>query len=334
MHPYGICAKKDSEYQWDPEHHKAFTSVKSEILNATYLQFYDSTKPLTLQVDASTRGLGAALLQEKGPVAFASKALTETEYRYSNIEREMLGIVFGLERFHHYVFGRSVLVETDHKPLESIVQKNLHVAPPRLARMLLRVQRYHITVKYVPGKQIPLADALSRITPCPGSAIEGLDISIHELYSNLNSSTTRIAQVREETNKDSTLAVLRETIAVGWPNNRANCPEIIHGYWNYRDELGVEDGIILKGSRIVIPNYLRKDVLKQLHYAHQGVEKCRLRAKSSVFWDGINRDIERLVSSCAQCQTHQPSASNEPLMPRDVPPRPWHTLSSDLFRWE
>ena len=109
-------------------------------------------------------------------MAFASKALTETEYRYSNIEREMLGIVFGLKRFRHHVFGRNVLVETDHKPLESIVQKNLHVAPPRLARMSLRVQRYHITVKYVPGKQIPLADALSRITPCPASAIEGLDI--------------------------------------------------------------------------------------------------------------------------------------------------------------
>jgi len=109
-------------------------------------------------------------------VAFASKALTETEYRYSNIEREMLGIVFGLKRFSHHVFGRNVLVETDHKPLESIVQKNLHVAPPRLARMSLRVQRYHITVKYVRGKQIPLADALSCITPCPASAIEGLDI--------------------------------------------------------------------------------------------------------------------------------------------------------------
>jgi len=102
-------------------------------------------------------------------------------------------------------------------------------------------------VKYVPGKQIPLADALSRITPCPASAIEGLDISIHELYSNLNSSTTRIAQVREETNKDSTLAVLRETIAVGWPNNRADCPEIIHDIgitvmnWELKTALSLRD---------------------------------------------------------------------------------------------
>jgi len=134
--------------------------------------------------------------------------------------------------------------------------------------MLLRIRRYHVTVKYVPGKQISLADALSRITPCPASAIEGLDISVHEIHSKLNASTTRISQIREETAKDNTLAVLRETVAVGWPEKRADCPEIIHGYWNYRDELGVEDGIILKKSRIVIPPSLRKDVLEQLHYAH------------------------------------------------------------------
>ena len=332
--PLRDLCKQDSEYQWGPEHCKAFTNVKDEISGATNLQFYDSKKTLTLQVDASTRGLGAALIQDKGPVAFASKALTETECRYSNIEREMLGIVFGLERFHHYVFGRHTLVETDHKPLESIVQKSLHVAPPRLARMMLRIQRYNVTVKYVPGKQIPLADALSRITPCSASTIEGLDISVHEIHSQLNASTTRISQIREETARDNTLAALRETIAVGWPQKRADCPEIIHGYWNYRDELGVEDGIILKGSRIIVPCSLRKDVLEQLHYAHQGVEKCRLRAKSSVFWDGINRDIERHVGACAQCQAHHPSVSNEPLMPHDVPPRPWHTLSSDLFHWE
>jgi len=89
------------------------------------------------------------------------------------------------------------------------------------------------------------------------------------------------------------LAALRDTIALGWPETRSDCPEILHGYWNYRGELGVEDGIILKGSRIVILQSLRADVLAQLHYAHQGVEKCRLRAKSSVFWDGINKDIEK-----------------------------------------
>ena len=153
------------------------------------------------------------------------------------------------------MFGRHVLIETAHKPLESISRKNLHVAPPRLARMLLRVQRYNVTVKYmyVPGKQIPIADALSRINPCATSTIKVLNVTVHELHTQLNTSTTRIGQIREETAKDTVLATLRDIIALGWPETRSDCPEILHGYWNYRDELGVEDGIVLKGSRIVIP---------------------------------------------------------------------------------
>jgi len=223
--PLRDLCKKDSEFRWGPEHSKAVTSIKEEISRVTNLQYYDSRKSLTLQVDASTCGLGATLIQEKGPVAFASKALTSAERRYSNIEREMLGIVFGLERFHHYVFGRHVTVETDHKPLETIALKNLHSAPPRLARMLLRVQRYNITVKYVPGKEIPLANALSHITPCPANTIEGLDISVHELHSQLNASSTRIQEIRDETAKDTMIAILRETIAVGWPKKRSDSPE-------------------------------------------------------------------------------------------------------------
>ena len=111
------------------------------------LQLFDEKKEVTIQVDASLRGHGAALLQDKGPVEYASKSLTGTESRYSNIEREMLGILFGLERFHFYAYGRHVVVETDHKPLVTIFHKNLYKAPPRIARMLLRVQEYDVTIR-------------------------------------------------------------------------------------------------------------------------------------------------------------------------------------------
>ena len=142
------------------------------------LQYFDGTKPVTIQVDASMRDLGATLIQDKGPVEYR----TETETRYSNIEREVLAVVHGLEKFHYYAYGRPVIVETDHKPLEAIFKKHLLNSPPRIARMMLHIQKYDITIKYVPGKDIPLADALSRLSPCRGGTIGGLDVSIQELH--------------------------------------------------------------------------------------------------------------------------------------------------------
>ncbi len=97
--------------------------------------------------------------------------------------------------------------------------------------------------------------------------------------------------------------------------------------------MGLADRIILKGSRIVIPKHLEQDVLEQLHYAHQGMKKCKLRAKSAMFWSAINTDIEEMVAKCSPCQNHQEANQKEPLMPLDVPPQQWHILAVDLFYW-
>ena len=112
--------KRSSEVQLQPQYQQAVDKIKEAITSANSLQYLDSSKPVIIHVDASSRGLGATLLQEKGPIEYRSKLLTETESHYSNIEREMLAIVHGLEKFHYYVYGRGVTVETDHKPLEAI----------------------------------------------------------------------------------------------------------------------------------------------------------------------------------------------------------------------
>ena len=115
--------KKDSIFNWNKCHEKALQQVKSLISKEVTLAYFDPTKPTTIQVDASGRGLGAALLQEGKPIAFASKSLTPAEQRYANIEQEMLAVVFGGKRFHTYVYGQHFTVESDHKPLEMIIQK-------------------------------------------------------------------------------------------------------------------------------------------------------------------------------------------------------------------
>ena len=139
----------------------AFEQVKEAVISDTSLRYFDPSLPVTIQVDASQVGLGAALLQNGKPIAFASKALTKTECQYANIEREMLAAVFGAERFHTYIYGWSFMIESDHKPLESISRKNLADTPAWLQCMMLCLQGYDFTIHYCPGKEMVIQVMLS-----------------------------------------------------------------------------------------------------------------------------------------------------------------------------
>ena len=156
--------QKQAEFVWDSPQQESFDKVK-DILTQTpgpVLAYYDASKELILQVDASKYGLGATLIQEGRPLAYASKALTPTEVNYAQIEKEMYAILFGAKRFYQFVYGRHVKVQTDHKPLVAIKKKPLHAAPARLQRMLLQLQKFDLEFQHLPGKSIPLADTLSR----------------------------------------------------------------------------------------------------------------------------------------------------------------------------
>ena len=124
-------------------------------------QYFNPSLPVTIQVNASQVGLGAACLQNGKAIAFASKALTKTECQYTNIEREMLAAVFGAERFHTYIYGQSFTIKSDHKLLESISRKNLADTPAWLQCMMLCLQGYNFTVHYCPGKEMVMLDMLS-----------------------------------------------------------------------------------------------------------------------------------------------------------------------------
>ena len=161
--PLRQLLQKDVEWSWGQAEDDAFTSLKTAISSSPVLKFFDPKEPVTLSVDASSKGVGAVILQNNRPVAYASKALTLSQQNYAQIEKEMLAIVFGCERFHNYLYGqREITVESDHKPLEAILKKPIHQAPLRLQKMTLRIKPYAVKVKYLPGKHLVLADALSR----------------------------------------------------------------------------------------------------------------------------------------------------------------------------
>lgn len=134
---------KDVPFIWSSAQQESFEKAKKLVTSTPVLAFYDPSKPLTLENDASEYGLGAALFQEGKPLAFASRTLTETERRYAQIEKEMLAVSYGLTKFHHYTYGRDVMVITDHKPLVSIKKKPLAKAPRRLQNLLLKCQEYN-----------------------------------------------------------------------------------------------------------------------------------------------------------------------------------------------
>ena len=173
--------KTDVEYCWNATYQVTFDKLKSLVCEDTTLRYFNMKKPVAIQVDATSKRLGTALIQDDGPVAFASKVLTPTEQHYANNERELLACVFGAECFWTYVFGRHFMIESDHKPLEQISMKNLADAPVHLQRMLLRLQDYDFTIKYRPGEEMVIADTLSRYPPEDTPEIL-LDISVNHIY--------------------------------------------------------------------------------------------------------------------------------------------------------
>ena len=123
--PLRALCKKDTLFTWESSQQVAFEAIKKEITSAPVLAYFDQSKASTSQSDASKKGLGAVLLKDDKPVIYTSRNLTETEQRYSNIEQELLSVVFALERFHHYVYGYTATVQSDHKPLVSVWKKSI-----------------------------------------------------------------------------------------------------------------------------------------------------------------------------------------------------------------
>ena len=199
----------------------------------------------------------------------------------------------------------------------------------RLQRLLLRCLKFDVTVKYKPGKSIPVADALSRVCFKEEKTVK------HDIHSiTTKSCPIDISTIQDATMKDIELNRLKDIIYKGWPEFRKQCPQELWEYWNFRCDLVIEDGLILKGDRIVIPETLRGETLDMLHTGHQGETKCLLLARESVFWPGITNDVKQLVKDCDTCNKFQPEQPKLPLMQPDLPTRPWEKLGTDIFEFK
>lgn len=278
-------------------------------------------------------GLGAVLLciQDSKPIAYASRSLTDTEVRYAQIEKEMLSIVYACSKFHHYIFGKHVHVFNDHKPLESIHKKPLLSAPMRLQRMLLKLQWYDLTITYRKGKDMQLADTLSRAY-CQSTDKESDEFEYINALSHISITSEKKSEFQTSTERE--LKELYDTILKGWPEHREQTLTAVRPYWDSRDQLSVSDGIIFKGMRIVVPPSLRPRMLEIIHESHLGIVKCKQRAREVLYWPAMNAEVEAVVAACPRCAEYPNKLPPEPLSPTPTPDLQFIEVATDLFEFQ
>lgn len=327
--PLNELTHLDVEWQWSTAQTNSFTKVKKMIASAPTLAYYDASKDLLIQTDASSQGIGAVALQDGRPVAYASRALSDVEKRYATIEKEMLAVVYGLEKFHQITYGRKVQIQSDHKALESIVRKELERAPKRLQGMLVRALAYNIQLTYLPGKKMVLADALSR-AHLRNNGNPQADLEKVNSLAYVPMTSEKITLIREHTSQDANLRKLKEYIEKEWPAkeqiNKALMP-----FYGIQDELHAVDGLLFRGQRLIVPQGLQKMMATDVHKGHLGIQSCLRRARECMFWPKMNEDIQELVRKCETCNSHQSANMKETLQPHEIPERPWDKVGIDLF---
>lgn len=337
--PIRRLTHKDSAWEWTFEQDKALQKIKEAVCNTPVLRFFNSKEKTTLQCDSSESGLGAVLMQEGQPVGYASRALTDTEKSYAQIEKELLAVVFGVEHFHQFTYGRKVYVESDHKPLETIYMKPLHKAPKRLQRMLLRLQHYDLQLQYKKGSEMYLSDTLSRayLDKTENARFEDIlhadftkEIESIRMSDYLAVSESKKQQLRKATIEDDLLPKIIVAIQNGW---NTEPPLATKPYYNIRDELSVEDNIVYRGERCVIPNSMRRDILKQLH-SHIGIQGCLRRARELVYWPNMTAMIKDYIGNCETCRSFESKQTKEPIIQHTIPDRPWAKVGTDVMTFE
>ena len=332
--PIQDLMKKNARFVWGQDQQKAFEKLKEAITRPDVLAYFKNDCKTRIVSDASPVGLGAVLTQFQNGnwrvISYASRSLTEVEQRYSQTEKEALGIVWACERFNLYVFGKQFELETDHRPLQYIYSSKSKPSA-RVERWVLRLQGYDFKVIYKPGRS-NIADALSRLNS--KKEFEGNQknnfqefcdvVQMIAVQSTPNALSTQ--EVEEESKNDQELALVRKCIQSGdW----STCKN--QSYLHVKDELCSTGSLVLRGTRLIIPTSLRLRTLKIAHEGHQGIVKTKMRLRSKVWWPKMDSDAENYCKRCYGCQVVSDHMPPEP-MARTVPPDgPWQDCAADIM---
>ncbi|XP_052133101.1 uncharacterized protein K02A2.6-like [Frankliniella occidentalis] len=327
---YDLLAK-DAVWDWNERCEEAFELSKEMLLKSKALAVYDPSKELILISDASPVGVGAVLAIREGneekPVEFMSKMLTITQQRYSQLEREALGIIIALQKFHKYLWGRKFKIVTDNMPLKSMfspTKTTPKVSAQRLQRWSVILGNYDYDLEYRKSSQMGAADMLSRL-PVKEYAFDETCNFVVDLPDLPVSCETVIL----ETSADPQLSAMKSYIQKGWP---ATCPAAdLKTYFDVRYALSLENNCILLGDRVVVPPTLHKKILQNLHDGHPGMVRMKLRARSIMWWPTITKDIEDFVARCDPCSKSNFKAVSTEHVPWTPTTQPWERIHIDFY---
>jgi hypothetical protein len=335
LHPMYALLHHSTEWNWTQNCEDAFNYAKEVLSGDQVLAHFDSKTPLVLSVDASPYGLGAVLSHryengEERPIAFASRTLSAAEQNYAQIEKEGLAIVFGLKKFNLYLFGKEFTLITDHKPLTHIFGPKSGIPPLAAARMqrwALLLSGYQYKIEYRSSQENANADLLSRL---PVGDPEGADPDENYVFSTVcDTLPVTAADIARYTSKYIILAKVYDHTMSGWS---ACCNEPYlqpSPYFDRRHELSIEDGCILWGRRVIIPQQLQRHMLNELHEGHPGMTRMKALARSFVWWSGLDNDIEDMIRVCSLCLDNRKSPKPVPLLLWPWATEPWQRLHVD-----
>ena len=283
--PLRELLNKRNQWTWGEPQQTAFPEVKEALVTSPVLSLFDQSRETVVSADASSYGLGAVLLQkqpdgELKPISYISRSLTPTEQRYAQIEKEALAFTWACERFSDFLLGMEFDIHTDHKPLVPLFgSKNLEELPVHVQRFRLRMMRFKFTIFHIPGKNLLLADALSR-APISEAVNEDLFLQqetaayVSIVVQSLPATEKQLERIRRHQEEDEECQQAAEYCRSGWPS-RQSLRGVMKHYHAVASEILVQDGLLMRGSRVVIPSALRLEMLDRIHTEHQGISKCR-----------------------------------------------------------
>lgn len=333
LKPLYECAK-NNKFEWTDNCQKAFEWVKQELISPRVLAHYDPSKQVVLACDASAYGLSAVLshIYEDGserPIAYASKKIPLKEMNRSVIDKEASAIVFGFTKFYDFIYGREIILRTDHKPLQYLFGPKNGIpltAASRLQRWAYFLSGFNYKIQHIKSEQNGNCDALSRLPVEDSTDI--FDNEFTPLYHIESGINIDWKIIRSETLKDEVLKKIVLYVKASWPEAVSDKEKI---FASKKNELNLENDCLFRGYRIIVPSSLRAAVLNELHASHMGMVKIKQFARSYVWWPGIDNDIEQVVKDCTVCSEMQKNPSKSILTPWPWPEKAWTRIHIDFL---